>query len=176
VVLGIATLILGLAAIISPLFAGGLAAAIVAGLLIAAGITRLFYAFRAETFPTGALRFAFGGLSILAGAFMLLRPLLGLASLTLVLIAYLFADGVAHILGSFRLKGVKGWGWMLLSGFASAALAVLIWLQWPLSGAWAIGVLIGMNLVLAGWSMIAVGFIGELGAAEGGARAEPASE
>jgi uncharacterized membrane protein HdeD (DUF308 family) len=88
---------------------------------------------------------------------MLGRPLFGLASLTLVLAAYFLVDGIFEIIAAFQIKPKKGWGWVLFSGIAAFLLGYLIWSQWPLSGGWAIGVLVGVNLLLSGWSMIAFG-------------------
>jgi uncharacterized membrane protein HdeD (DUF308 family) len=98
---------------------------------------------------------------MLCGLVMLARPLLGLASITLVLISYFLVDGVMEIVASFQLKPQKGWGWMLVGGIATLALAFMIGSDWPLSGAWAIGVLVGVRLLFAGWSMIALGSIGD---------------
>lgn len=158
---GIATIILGVLAVMSPYYAGEIVAIMVAILLIAAGLARLFYAFKAESFGKGVLTFLFGGLSILAGVIMLARPVLGMLSLTVVLIVYFLVDGISQIIGSFRLRPVKGWGWLLFSGILSVVLAILLWQQWPVSGVWAIGVLVGVHLIFAGWSMIAVGAVGE---------------
>ena len=48
----------------------------------------------------------------------------------------------------------------MVGGVASAAFGFMIWRQWPVSGAWAIGILVGLRLVLAGWSLIALGAVG----------------
>jgi uncharacterized membrane protein HdeD (DUF308 family) len=136
-------------------------AMIVAILLIAAGIARAVFAFKAESFGRGVLMFLFGGFSVLCGIVMLVRPMIGLASLTAVLAAYFFADGIMGILGGFRARPIRGWGWMIFGGIVSVVLAVLIWWEWPVSGEWAIGVLVGVNLISTGWSMIMLGGVGD---------------
>jgi uncharacterized membrane protein HdeD (DUF308 family) len=88
---------------------------------------------------------------------MLGRPLLGLASLTLVLAVYFLVDGIFQIITAFQIKPHEGWGWVLLSGLAASLLGYLIWSQWPFSGVWAVGILVGINLFMSGWSMIACG-------------------
>ena len=158
---GFATVILGVLAIMAPMLSGIAVSLMVAILLMAAGIARTTFAFKAESFGKGVLVFFFGGFTILCGLVMLARPLLGLASITLVLVSYFLVDGVMEIVASFKLKPQKGWGWMLVGGLATLVLAFMIGSEWPFSGAWAIGVLVGVRLLFAGWSMIALGSVGE---------------
>lgn len=160
-VLGIATIVFGILAMMMPMISGITVAAIVAVLLIAGGIARTIFAFKAGSFGRGLMMFLFGGLSILCGAVMLARPLIGLASLTMVLVAYFLVDGIFEIIAGFKLKGVRGWFWFVIGGIASLVLAYMIWKQWPASGQWAIGLLVGIRLIFAGWEMIAIGAVGE---------------
>jgi uncharacterized membrane protein HdeD (DUF308 family) len=52
---------------------------------------------------------------------------------------------------------LTGWVWTLVSGIVSLLLGMLIWSQWPLSGVWAVGLLVGINILFSGWSLIALG-------------------
>ncbi len=157
VAVGVALAIMGLLAIMAPLFTGAAVTILVGILMLAAGITRGVFAFRAQTFGKGALMFLLGGIVALGGLLLLARPLVGLASLTMVLAAFFFADGIIEAIYAFQLRPVKGWGWMLLSGISSGLLGFFIMYQWPVSGAWAIGVLVGVRLLFSGWSVIALG-------------------
>ena len=157
IVLGIMTLLLGVLAIAAPMVSGLAVSMVVAFILIAAGICQAIFAFRAETFGKGVSALLFGGFSIIAGGVMLARPLFGLASLTMVLVAYFLFDGINQIAAAFRLRPAPGWGWMAFSGALAILLAVLIWREWPLSGAWAIGVLVGIRLIMSGWAIIFLG-------------------
>jgi uncharacterized membrane protein HdeD (DUF308 family) len=148
-------LIAGILAIVSPLVSGLAVALMVAVLLIIAGVTRIAHAFQGGGFLTGLS----GVLAAVAGIVMIGRPLLGLASLTVVLIAYFLAMGISEITAAFRIRPAQGWGFLLFSGIVSVVLAVLIWNQWPLSGAWAIGVLVGIQLFSSGMTMIAIGSV-----------------
>lgn len=78
---------------------------------------------------------------------------MGLATLTLVLAAYLFVDGVFEIIWAFRLRPIKGWGWALSSGIASLVPGIMIWRQFPVSGMWAVGTLAGFHMIFAGSSL-----------------------
>ena len=146
-------LIVGILAVLSPLVSGLTVAVMAAVLLVFAGLTRVVHAFQGGGFWTGLL----GVLAVMTGLVMLGRPMLGLISLTMVLIVYFLAVGLSEIAVAFQIRPAPGWGFLLFSGIASAVLALLIWNQWPLSGAWAIGVLVGIQLMFSGMTMIAVG-------------------
>jgi len=168
IILGVLTGILGVLAMISPMMAGMTVSVMVGILLIIGGIARTIFAFKAQSWGKGILAFVLGVLTLLAGLVMVFRPVLGLTSLTLVLAAYFFVDGIFEIFEAFDLKPLKGWGWMLFGGIVSVLLGFLIWRQWPISGAWAIGILVGIKLIFAGVAMIAIGMAGRsfAGAAE----------
>jgi len=151
--LGIGIVIAGVLAVISP-FIAGLSVTIAVGvLMIAAGVSRLFLAFKMGTFGRGLLMFVLGALTLVAGGYLVARPGMGLATLTLVLAAYLFVDGVFEIIYAFRLRPIKGWGWRLFSGIAALALGIMIWRQFPVSGMWAVGTITGIHMIFAGSSM-----------------------
>ncbi len=124
---------------------------------MAAGAVRMLWAFKAGSFGKGALVLLLGGLTLGVGIVMLARPLVVLASLTIVLAVYFLLDGISEIVAAFSVKPAKGWGFMVFGGAMSILLSALIWSQWPLSGAWAIGILVGVRLVFAGTAMIALG-------------------
>jgi len=150
--LGIGIVIAGVLAVISP-FIAGLSVTIAVGvLMIATGVSRLFLAFKMGTFGRGLLMFVLGALTLVAGGYLVARPGMGLATLTLALAAYLFIDGVFEIIYAFRLRPIKGWGWRLFSGIAALVLGVMIWRQFPVSGMWAVGTIAGIHMIFAGSS------------------------
>jgi uncharacterized membrane protein HdeD (DUF308 family) len=71
--------------------------------------------------------------------------------------AYLLADGISGAILAFHARPVKGWGWMLLSATLGVILGFMLIAEWPMSGLWAIGTLVGINLLFSGASMIAIG-------------------
>ncbi|MDH3625923.1 MAG: HdeD family acid-resistance protein [Myxococcales bacterium] len=151
--LGIGIAIAGVLAVISPLVAGLSVTIAVGALLIVSGISRLFLAFKMGSFGRGLLMFALGALTLVAGGYLIARPGMGLATLTLFLAAYLFVDGVFEIIYAFRLRPIKGWGWTFFSGIAALVLGVMIWRQFPVSGMWAVGTIAGVHMIFAGSSM-----------------------
>ena len=160
-VLGLTTVIIGILAMTTPVIPGLAVTVVIGALLVAAGVAKSAYAFSAGSFWKGLFQFLFGGVTALAGVVVLGRPLLGLATITMVLVVYFLVDGLTAILLGFRAKPIKGWGWMVFGGIAAVVFSVLIWRDWPLSGEWAVGILVGVRLVMSGWAMIVLGGVGE---------------
>ena len=156
---GLVLVALGIFAVMAPLFSGIATTVLVGLLLLMGGIVEAIFAFKAESFGRGALRFLFGGLAIVAGGIMLVQPGRGLGALTIVLVAYFLASGVLDIVLAFKIRPEEGWGWALFSGIVSIALAALLIWQWPFSGIWAVGVYVGVRLIMHGWMLISLGIV-----------------
>ena len=88
------------------------------------------------------------------GILLLVNPLEGALALTIVLAAFLVVEGIFKIIMAMRVRDHDGWGWLLASGILSVTLGVLIWAQWPASGLWVIGLLVGIQLLFTGWSLV----------------------
>jgi uncharacterized membrane protein HdeD (DUF308 family) len=158
--LGILLVVLGVFALGSPLITGLAVAYTVGFLILISGVGQTFHAFQAEAWQEGILKFLLGALGIVAGVLVMAHPLFSLGWLVLLLAAYLFIDGIFGIILALRVKPERGWGWMLFSGIVAVLAGILIWRQWPLSGAWLIGLLVGIKIIFAGWAMIATGSVG----------------
>ena len=98
-----------------------------------------------------------GALTAVAGGYMIGQPVSGLAAITIFLAAYFVVTGIFELIGAFQVRGADGWSWMLFNGIITLALGVMIWRQFPLSGAWAVGVLFGAKLIFSGTSLIIIG-------------------
>lgn len=157
---GMVLVSLGVFAVMAPLFSGIATSVLVGMLLLAGGIVESVFAFRAESFGKGVLRFLFGGLAVVAGGIMIAQPGRGVGALTMVLAAYFLASGVLDAVLAFRLKPGEGWGWTLFSGIVSIALAAFIIGQWPVSGIWAVGIYVGVRLLMHGWMLMALATAG----------------
>ena len=157
IALGVLTAISGFCALVAPL-GSGIAITLLIGVALAVGgVARLVAAFRADSFGQGALAFLGGLLGVVAGMILATRPGLGLATLTLMIASYLLMDGVAGAVLAFGVRPARGWGWMLLSGLATVFLGILLLAEWPISGTWALGTLVGVNLLFSGFTMISIG-------------------
>jgi uncharacterized membrane protein HdeD (DUF308 family) len=157
VIVGILMLVCGILAIGSPLVAGLSVTVIVGVMLLIGGIAQCFLAFQAGAFGEGLLIFIMGALTAVAGFYLFNQPVAGLASITIFLAAYFVVVGISELFGAFQIRPAEGWASMLFSGIVTVLLGIMIWRQFPLSGAWALGVLFGLKLVVGGWALIIVG-------------------
>ena len=95
-------------------------------------------------------------MALLAGLSLLWNPLMGLVTLTYVLIAYFVVDGVLSIVHAIehRREASGRWEWMIFSGVIDLALAALIVSGLPGAFTWALGLMVGIDLIFAGWSLV----------------------
>ena len=157
IALGVLQIIVGILAIGSPLMTGVAATFLIGVFMIVGGAMRLVGSFKAGSFGTGLLAFLAGLLTTVAGFMILARPGIGLVTLTLLLAAYFFASGVAQIILGFHARPERGWGWLVFDGVVALILGLLIGRQWPLSGVWAVGTLVGIYILISGWSELMIG-------------------
>ena len=154
---GVLLLIAGFLALVAPLGAGLSLTVMIGVLLLMSGAAQLVLVFKAGSFGEGLLLAIFAALSLIAGGYMLSQPVSALATLTLFLAGYFIASGVVQVIGAFGARPQQGWGWLLFGGIISFMLGVMIWRQFPISGVWAVGTLVGVQLMMSGWTLIAVG-------------------
>jgi len=157
VLLGVVAVIAGFLALVMPWVSGVGVTLVVGFAMVVGGVARLVGVFHAGSFGRGTLAFIGGALTLLAGVILVARPGVGLAVLTLMVGAYLLVDGIFGAVLAFHVRPEKGWGWMFFSAAAAFLLGVLLLAEWPLSGLWAIGTLVGINMLFAGFSMISIG-------------------
>jgi len=155
--LGILTVIFGVVAIGSPLITGVAVSVFVGFLLLASGVAQIVHALKSKQWGTGFWGTVIGLLSVVAGLLMIFRPMVGLVTMTILLAIYFLVDGISEIIAAFKIKPDQGWGWLLFNGIVAVLLGIMIWRQWPVSGAWAIGILVGIHILITGWSMIILG-------------------
>jgi uncharacterized membrane protein HdeD (DUF308 family) len=151
------TVIFGVVAIGSPLITGVAVVVFVGFLLLASGVARIVHALKSKQWGTGFWGTAVGVLGVAAGLLMIFRPLVGLVTMTMLIAIYFLVDGISEIIAAFKIKPDQGWGWVLFNGIIAVLLGFMIWRQWPVSGRWAIGLLVGIHILITGWSMIILG-------------------
>jgi uncharacterized membrane protein HdeD (DUF308 family) len=90
------------------------------------------------------------------GVLVWFNPELGSGFLTALLMIFFIVQGLWKLSMAIRFRQIRGWAWLLLSGMVSLVFVYFLWAQWPLAGAWAIGVLVGLDLLVTGFSMIVI--------------------
>lgn len=155
---GVVLLVLGATAVVLPPIAT-LAVTILFGwLFLVSGVIGLFTSFWMRHAPGFWWSLLSAVLGIVVGAMLLGSPLVGAFSLTLVLIAFFLIEGVVSIMFALDHKReLSGqWGWMLMSGLIDLVLAVMIFAGLPSTAAWAVGLLVGINMIFGGTALIAM--------------------
>ncbi|MFI4852424.1 MAG: HdeD family acid-resistance protein [Gimesia chilikensis] len=154
---GIILCVLGVIALITPAVAGTAVVLVIGSLLMFGGFLYLFQTSQAGDTSGKMMHIILGVLMILGGFGIISHPLFGLSFLTLMMAMFFLFEGTWKVLMSFSLKPAAGWGQVLFSGLISLLLGGLIWAEWPLSGLWAVGTLLGVDLLLTGFFLINVG-------------------
>ena len=152
--MGVLVLVAGILALSTPAVAGLSVAMLVGFMLIMGGVGQLYFAYEAGS---GIWAYLAAALTALAGVYLAFNPAVAAATLSIILLVYLFASGVAEIMLALRMKPIDGWVWALITGVLSIVLGVMIWGQFPLSGLVAIGVFLGIKLCFSGLTLIMLG-------------------
>ena len=146
--MGIVLMIVGVCVLAAPVVAGTAVVMIVGALMAIAGLVECVHALRTASALSRVTWLLVGLATLVCGVLVTVHPILGLGFLTILLAVYFFADGFTKIVAAFNLAVYRGW--FIISGLLSFLLAYLIWSNWPLSGGWAIGVMVGINFIFTG--------------------------
>ena len=155
---GIILVILGILAILVPPLATIAVTILIGWLFLISGVAGLITTFGARHAPGFWWSLLSALLGIAAGLVLLVWPLSGAISLTLLLIVFFIIEGVLSIMYAVEHKRelTGQWGWMLVSGIIDLILAAMIWGGLPSTAAWALGLLVGINMLFGGSAMIAM--------------------
>lgn len=156
-VTGILAVVIGLAALVLPVFAS-IAAELTLGAVFAiGGIAQFVTAFQARQRTIRVVdSVLLGLLGIVAGALLLAFPLAGLLTLTVVMAGYFLVSGVIRLYFAISLRPADRWGWLLASGIASIILALVIFSGLPGTAAWALGLLLAIDFIFYGVSLLGI--------------------
>ncbi len=155
---GIIAVILGILAIVLPPIATIAFTIIIGWLFLISGVVGLVTTFWARHAPGFWWSLISALIAVAAGVVLLAWPISGTLSLTLVLIAFFVVDGIATIMYAIdHRRQLSGrWGWMLVSGVVDLILAAVIFAGLPGTAFWALGLLVGINLLFGGVALIAI--------------------
>lgn len=153
--LGIALVVLGAIALLDSVFVTVVSMILFGWVLLIAGIVEAVQAFRHRGSGHLFLHVLNAVLSIVVGIMLLRNPLAGAVVMTLLLAAYFTVAGVFRIIAAAAMR-IPGWGWTLANGIITLILGILIWVHWPVAGLWIIGLFIGIDLIIVGWSQVMI--------------------
>jgi uncharacterized membrane protein HdeD (DUF308 family) len=154
---GVLLILAGIVAIVEPAVAALTTALLLAWLFVFAGVVELVYAFQQRAHDGFAWKLIAGLAPLALGVSMLLFPIASIASLALLIGAFLMASGVSSVLLAFRLRPRSGWGWVLFDGVLSIVIAIMIASGWPQNSIDFIGILVGFCLISGGVWRIMLG-------------------
>jgi uncharacterized membrane protein HdeD (DUF308 family) len=157
VALGVVYFIVGLIALGSVVIATAASVLVVGVMMVIAGVAEVINAFQVKSWGKFLLWLLLGALYIVAGIIAFDNPLLAAVVLTLLLGATLVASGIVRIVLAFGMQGGTPWIWVVFSGVITLLLGIIILARWPVSSLYVLGIFLGVDLVLAGASWIAIG-------------------
>jgi uncharacterized membrane protein HdeD (DUF308 family) len=156
--LGIGLMLLGAAAILLPLAASLVTTLVIGWIMIIGGLFQGFHALQNRRWRGWGWTLAGAVLHLVAGVLVVTHPITGTLTLTLVFAMFFAINGIIKLVRAFQHRPMRAWGWLLFDGLLSLALGVLILSGWPATAAWALGLLVGVDLLFAGSSMLVIAF------------------
>jgi uncharacterized membrane protein HdeD (DUF308 family) len=153
---GVVLVLLGVLAIVVPQIATLAVAIFLGWLFLISGVLGLATTLMARHAPGFWWAIVSAAVAILAGILLLGWPVSGAVSLTLLLVAFFIVEGVASIMYALEHRDSGRWGWMLMSGVIDLVLAAMIFAGLPSTAEWALGLLVGINMLFGGTAMIAM--------------------
>ena len=158
-VFGIALVALGTIAIGSAFFMTIASVWLFGWLLIIGGVMEVVHAFWHKRWAGFFLDLLTGVLYVVAGGMMVNNPQESALLLTLLIAMFLVFEGVLRIVAALAVR-YPHWGSVLVNGVISLVLGMLIWRRWPVSGLWVIGLFVGIEMLLNGWSLVMLSMAG----------------
>jgi uncharacterized membrane protein HdeD (DUF308 family) len=150
-------ILLGIFAITHPAVAGLGVTVIVGWLLIFGGLGHMVAVFRRGTGKQAIYQVTIAIVYLIGGLYFLTHVIMATGTLTLLLAGIILAEGVLEVISYMRLRSEGASRWLLLNGVVTLVLGGLIWLHWPSSTVWAIGTLVGVNLLMTGITRLMFG-------------------
>jgi uncharacterized membrane protein HdeD (DUF308 family) len=159
--IGIAAIVIGVIAILIPaVFAVG-TSIFIGIILVMASAFLAAAAMTAHGVGSFLARVAWAFLTFVVGLWLILEPHNGSVALTLVLGIYFLLTGLGRIAIGLIARGQPNAGWVAISGVLGAIIGILVLAKFPSSADWAIGLLVGIDLIFLGWTLISVAAVGK---------------
>jgi len=150
-------ILLGIFGIIEPGVAGLGVTLLVGWLLVIGAVLHFIAAFKGGGAKQVIFQILIGLVYLVGGGYFLTHTIMGVATLTLLLAGIILAEGVIEVVSYFRMRNEGASSWLLINGIITILLGGLIYFHWPSSSIWAIGTLVGINLLMTGFSRLMFG-------------------
>ena len=157
---GVILIVVGCIAILVPAVAAVGTAIFIGWLLVILSAFMVAAAFSAHSMGSVAVRLAWAILTFVVGIWLIVEPHNGTLTLTLVLGIYFLLMGLTRIAVAFLGRGQPNAGLVGLSGFCGLVIGILVLAKFPSSADWAIGLLVGIDLIFAGWTLTSIALVG----------------
>jgi uncharacterized membrane protein HdeD (DUF308 family) len=155
--LGVVFVLLGLLAVVVP-FAATMATTMLIGwLMLIGGLFQGAHALRNRRWGGSGWALASAAVGVIGGGLVIAFPLAGTLTLTLILAGFFVAEGALKIVRALQHRGMPAWGFLLLDGAVALGLGLMIAVGWPSTAVWALGLLVGINFVFGGVSLLLIG-------------------
>lgn len=151
---GIVFILLGMLGVALPVLYTFTIELLIGSLLVAGGLVQTYRAIAARHAPGFGWSLFNGLLSVAVGLMLIFNPVSGVVSLTILLMIFFFIEGIAKIFFGYQLKGISSWGWIIFSGLISLAMGAIILTGLPQISLWVIGLLVGINMIFFGFSLL----------------------
>lgn len=158
IVWGVLLIVFGMLAVGSPFLAALAVNVVIAWLIVLAGAIHLTLAFSAHGAGSFIWKLLVGVAYLAFGGYLIVHPVLAVASLTLILASLFLIEGILNIILFFKMRAMRGSSWVLIDGVITLLLGLMIYAQWPSSSVWAIGTLVGVSMILSGITRMMLSF------------------
>ena len=152
--LGLLLVLLGLVAIAFPFVTTIAAKTFLGWLFLIGGLVQVVHALSTQKWSQFFLNGLIGTIYVIAGGWLAFFPLVGIIALTAFLAGMFVVQGFIEFSMAFRMRPQAGWVWMLISGIIAVVAGLLIFARLPSSAIWAIGLLVGVNMLSSGFAYL----------------------
>ena len=153
---GIVLIVLGVIALLAPHFFTVAIVISLGWILLIGGTLLIIRALSLFNMPGFGLWLFMGLLQFVIGYLFLAQPLEGILTLTMLMTLFFALEGVAKISFALMMRPLAHWGTVLFSGLTALFLALVVWMSWPGTAEWLLGLLFGINMLLGGWSLVTI--------------------
>jgi uncharacterized membrane protein HdeD (DUF308 family) len=143
-------IVFGILAVGSPFLAAVAVNVVIAWLIILAGIVHVMLALHAHRAGRLIWKLLVGVAYLFFGVYLIMHPVVGVATLTLVIASLFLIEGILDIMLFLKMRSLRGSSWVLIDGIITLLLGLMIYLHWPTSSVWAIGILVGVSMIISG--------------------------